>query len=507
MAKGLWNTLCGNSKAGTEDGGLYSTLQGEPPEESGKINPDDENMTPFSNAGLLSKMSFWWLNPLMMKGKEKVLEDKDIPKLRQTDRADMCYSTFMEQLSKQKEKGSATNTPCISSTLFFWQWKALLITGFFALIKVLTLATGPLLLKEFIRVAEGNEAFKYEGYALAVGLLLAKSLESLSERQWYFRTRLVGLQVRSMLSAAIYKKQLCLSSAAKATHSSGQIMNYVTVDAYKIGEFPYWFHQIWTTSLQICLALTIIYYSLGVATFAAVFVIILTVVGNSPTGKLQHKYLSKLMVGQDRRLKAITEALSNMKILKLYAWETHFKKVVGGLREEEFGWLSAVVSLKGCYLILFWSSPIIVCAVTFWACYFLGVPLTSSNVFTFLATLRMVQEPIRYIPDVIGVLIEAKVSMTRIVKFLEAPELQKRSSKGKCSGNKVEKSIQVISTRISWDADSSKATLVDINLMVKPGEKVAICGEVGSGKSTLLAAILGEVPNINGTVSLHCSLH
>ncbi|KAM7525837.1 hypothetical protein LguiA_015739 [Lonicera macranthoides] len=502
MAKGLWNTLCGNSKAGTEDGGHYSPLQGEPPEESGKINPDDENVTPFANAGLLSKMSFWWLNPLMMKGKEKVLEDKDIPKLRQTDRADMCYSTFMEQLSKQKEKGSATNTPSILSTLFFWQWKALLITGFFALIKVLTLATGPLLLKEFIRVAEGNETFKYEGYALAVGLLLAKSLESLSERQWYFRTRLVGLQVRSMLSAVIYKKQLCLSSAAKATHSSGQIMNYVTVDAYKIGEFPYWFHQIWTTSLQICLALTIIYYSLGVATFAALFVIILTVIGNSPTGKLQHKYLSKLMVGQDRRLKAITEALSNMKILKLYAWETHFKKVTEGLREEEFGWLSAVVSLKGCYLILYWSSSIIVCAVTFWACYFLGVSLTSSNVFTFLATLRMVQEPIRYIPEVIGVLIEARVSMTRIVKFLEAPELQKRSTKGKCFGNKVEKSIQVISTRISWDADSSKATLVDINLMVKPGEKVAICGEVGSGKSTLLAAILGEVPNINGTVQV-----
>jgi len=33
---------------------------------------------------------------------------------------------------------------------------------------------------------------------------------------------------------------------------------------------------------------------------------------------------------------------------------------------------------------------------------------------------------------------------------------------------------------------------------------VAICGEVGSGKSTLLAAILGEVPNIQGTVSSYC---
>ncbi|KAK3227971.1 hypothetical protein Dsin_007833 [Dipteronia sinensis] len=39
--------------------------------------------------------------------------------------------------------------------------------------------------------------------------------------------------------------------------------------------------------------------------------------------------------------------------------------------------------------------------------------------------------------------------------------------------------------------------------MVKPGEKVAICGEVGSGKSTLLAAILGEVPKIDGMVQVY----
>ncbi|GMP70422.1 hypothetical protein CsSME_00029280 [Camellia sinensis var. sinensis] len=30
-----------------------------------------------------------------------------------------------------------------------------------------------------------------------------------------------------------------------------------------------------------------------------------------------------------------------------------------------------------------------------------------------------------------------------------------------------------------------------------------ICGEVSSGKSTLLAAILGEVPNIQGTIHVN----
>ncbi|KAK7860830.1 abc transporter c family member 10 [Quercus suber] len=31
-------------------------------------------------------------------------------------------------------------------------------------------------------------------------------IDSLSERQWFFQTRLIGLQLRSFLSAAIYQK-------------------------------------------------------------------------------------------------------------------------------------------------------------------------------------------------------------------------------------------------------------------------------------------------------------
>ncbi|KAL7189020.1 hypothetical protein ACSBR1_038815 [Camellia fascicularis] len=474
---------------------LYRPLKGEETDFIDTINSKGNNETPFAAAGLLSRMSFWWLNSLMKKGKEETIKDEDIPHLRKADQAETCYLQFMEQLSKSKQSNLLA--------ILFCQRKAILISGFFALIKILTLSTGPMFLYAFIRIAEGGETFKYETYALTAGLFLAKCLESLSERQWYFQTRLIGLQVRSLLSAAIYQKQLRLSNAAKTTHSPGEIMNYVTVDAYKIGEFPYWFHQIWTTGLQICLALIIIYLSVGLATIAALIVIILTVLGNYPVAKLQHNYLTKIMMAQDGRLKAITEALANMKVLKMYAWETHFKNVIERLRKLEANCLSAVQSQKGYYIVLFWSSPIIVSVATFWACYLLGIPLNTSNVFTFLATLRIVQEPIRLIPDVAGVFIEANVSFTRIVKFLEAPELQNRHINKNSHGEEREQSVVIDSTRISWDADSLKPTLTNINLIVKCGEKVAICGGVGSGKSTLLATILREVPYTDGIVQVY----
>ncbi|WOG90394.1 hypothetical protein DCAR_0209638 [Daucus carota subsp. sativus] len=472
--------------------------QGEEAGDDIKIN-EVENVTPFSNAGILSIMSFWWLNPLLKKGKIKVLEDIDLPKLKHEDRAETCYSKFMEQLTAQTKKGTSGSLP-ILSTIFIWQLKAILVSGLFALIKVIALASGPLLLKAFIQVAQGKESFKYEGYALAAGLFLAKGMESLSERQWNFQTRLIGVQVRSTLSAAIYQKQLRLSTAAKAIHSGGQILNYVTVDAYRIGEFPCFFHRIWATSLQLCLALLVIYYTVGKATIAALLAVILIIVVNTPMVKLQHRYLTKLMVAQDIRLKAITEAVTNMKVLKLYGWETHFRHVVEGLRKEEERWLSAILTQRGYYLALFWSYPLVITVVTFWACYLMGIPLDTSNVFTFLATVRIVQEHIRLIPDVVGSFIEAKVALTRIQKFLEESELQKRSAEGHCKV--IAESILIKEAGLSWDTNSSKLTLENIDLNIQSGQKVAICGEVGSGKSTLLAAILGEVSCTKGMVQV-----
>ncbi|XP_023756054.2 ABC transporter C family member 10 [Lactuca sativa] len=481
-----------------ENGCLYEPLQTIPPSET------NENVTPMVEAGTLSKLTFWWLNPLMIKGKTKVLDDKDIPKLRREDTAKECYSRFMETMKKRRASGGRGDSdPSILSTLFVWQCKEVVITGFFALIKVLALASGPLILRAFIRVFQGKESFEHEGYFLALGLLLAKCLESVSERQLKFGSRVIGLQVKSMLCAAIYQKQLRLSNDAKLSYSSGQIMNYATVDATRIGEFPFWFHRVWMIPLQICLAIVIIYFSVGVATFASVLVVTLTVLGNIPLGKLQHENLTGLMMTQDRRLKGITEAVTNMKVLKLYAWEMHFREVVGKLRNEEIRWLSAVISQRGVYLALYWSSPAVVAVVTFWSCYLLGIPLDAGNVFTFLATIRIIQEPIQSIPDVAAVFIEASVALARVVKFLEAPELQKEGTSHVNVEDDQDLSVIIKCERISWNDDSSKPTLTHVNLEVSTGKKVAICGEVGSGKSTLISAILGEVPNIEGTVEVY----
>ncbi|KAK8970994.1 ABC transporter C family member 10 [Platanthera guangdongensis] len=481
----------------TAGGSLYEPLSSD---SYTKPISSDVFVTSFANAGFLSRMSFWWLNSLMKKGCEKPLDDKDIPHMGEMNRAESCYFMFLEQLSRQTQS-SQTTSPSFFRAIVSCHKKEILFSGLFALLKVLTLSAGPMLLNAFIKVSVGMGTFKYEGYVLALGMFFVKVLESLSQRQWHFRTRTLGLQIRSLLSAAVYQKQLRLSSSAKLIHSSGEIMNYVTVDAYRIGEFPVWFHQTWTTCLQLCIALVILYHAVGLATISSMVVIVLTVLCNAPVAKLQHKFQTKLMEAQDERLKAMSEALVNMKVLKLYAWETHFRKVIEDLREEECKWLSAFQLQRAYNSFVFWSSPVVVSAATFLTCYLMEIPLYPSNVFTFVATLRLVQDPVRSIPDVIGAFIQAKVAFGRIVKFLDSEELQNENVRKSCNIT-VEHPIMINSASFSWDGNASKLTLRNINIELKHGEKIAICGEVGSGKSTLLAAILGEIPIIEGSIQV-----
>ena len=92
--------------------------------------------------------------------------------------------------------------------------------------------------------------------------------------------------------------------------------------------------------------------------------------------------------------------------------------------------------------------------------------------------------------NVAEVFIEAKVSLTRILKFLVAPKLQNRYARQKCNEKELEQSLFIKATEISCETNLVKPVLRKINLEVKPGEKVAIYGEEDSGKSTLLEAIL-----------------
>jgi ABC-type multidrug transport system fused ATPase/permease subunit len=96
-------------------------------------------------------------------------------------------------------------------------------------------------------------------------------------------------------------------------------------------------------------------------------------------------------------------------------------------------------------------------------------------------------------------LLSSSQTILRIIKFLDAPELQNGHVKKKYS-EKLKQPIIVKSASFSWDQNSVKPTLRNVSLYVEVEQHMAVCGEVSSRKSTLLTAILGEILKMNGMV-------
>ncbi|XP_061990937.1 ABC transporter C family member 3-like [Rosa rugosa] len=469
--------------------------------DSNKSKGDATVETPFSNAGIFSILTFSWMSPLIAVGNKKTLDLEDVPELDKGDSVVGSFPVFRNKLESERGALSRVTTLHLVKALIFSAWREILLTAFFVLLYTMASYVGPYLIDTFVQYLYGRREFEYEGYALVSAFLVAKLVECLSQRHWFFRAQQIGVRIRAVLVTVIYNKGLTLSCQSKQCHTSGEIINFMTVDAERVGDFTWYMHDPWMVVLQVALALLILYKNLGLAVIATLVATIVVMLANVPLGKLQEKFQDKLMESKDRRMKATSEILRNMRILKLQAWEMKFLSKIIDLRKTETGWLRKFVYTSAMTTFVFWGAPTFVSVVTFLACMLLGIPLESGKILSALATFRILQEPIYSLPDTISMIAQTKVSLDRIASFLSLDELKPDVIENLPRGSS-DTAIEILDANFSWELSSPNPTLKDINLKVIHGMKVAVCGTVGSGKSSLLSCILGEVPKISGTLKL-----
>ncbi|KAJ6821530.1 ABC transporter C family member 5-like [Iris pallida] len=492
-------SLAGVTGIELEEGGLRERLISDEEEEAGCLK-----VTPYSDAGLFSLATLSWLNPLLSIGVRRPLELSDIPLLAPKDRAKTCYKILNSNWERLKAENPGSQ-PSLAVAIFRSFWKEAALNALFAGLNTLVSYVGPYLISYFVDYLSGNEAFRHEGYILASIFFSAKLIETLTTRQWYVGVDILGMHVRSALTAMVYRKGLRLSSLARQCHTSGEIINYMAVDVQRVGDYSWYLHDIWMLPLQIALALAILYKNVGIATVATFIATIVSIVVTIPLAKMQEEYQDKLMAAKDERMRKTSECLRNMRILKLQAWEDRYRLKLEEMRNVEFKWLRKALYSQAFITFIFWGSPIFVSVITFGTSILLGHKLTAGSVLSALATFRILQEPLRNFPDLVSMIAQTKVSIDRISGFLQDEELQEDATIAVPQGHTIN-AVEIKDGEFCWDPSSSRNTLSAIQLQVERGLRVAVCGVVGSGKSSFLSCILGEIPKVSGEVRISGSV-
>ncbi|PON96125.1 ATP-binding cassette containing protein [Trema orientale] len=468
---------------------------------------DEQSKTELDQVGFLKKLTFSWISPLLSLGYSKPLSLEDIPSLGPEDEANKGYLKFKQEWdSLLREKGPGTKNLVLWAIVKVYVKENVYI-AICALLRTISVVVSPLILYAFVNYANSNEENLKDGLSILGCLILAKVVESLSQRHWFFYSRRCGMRMRSALMVAAYEKQLKLSSLGRRRHSTGEIVNYVAVDAYRMGEFPWWFHLAWSCGIQLFLAILVLFKVAGYGALPGLLPILICGLLNVPFAKLLQKCQYEFMVAQDERLRSTSEILNSMKIIKLQSWEEKFKNLIESRRDHELKWLAEAQFKKVYNTLLFWMSPTIVSSVVFLGCILLqSAPLNASTIFTVLATLRSMGEPVRMIPEALSVIIQVKVSFNRLNSFLLDDEIKDGGERRYPFANS-RRSLEIQGGIFCWDPESQTfPTLREVNLDIAARQKIAICGPVGAGKSSLLYAILGEIPKLSGTVKVFGSI-
>ncbi|KAL6854317.1 hypothetical protein ACP4OV_019220 [Aristida adscensionis] len=454
---------------------------------------------PYGGASLLELVTFSWMNPVFAIGYKKPLDNNDVPDVDGKDSAEVLSDSFKDIIDDVERRYGSSTSSIYTAMFLFIRRKAMINAGF-AVLSACASYVGPSLINDLVKFLGGERQYGLKsGSVLAVAFLSAKVVETITQRQWIFGARQLGMRLRAALISHIYQKGLRLSCSSRQKHTSGEIINYMSVDIQRITDVIWYTNYIWMLPIQLSLAVYVLHQNLGVGAWAALAATLAIMACNIPLTRMQKRFQAKIMVAKDNRMKATTEVLRSMKILKLQAWDMQYLQKLEALRGKEHNCLWRSVMLTALTTFIFWGSPALISSITFGSCILMGIPLTAGTVLSALATFRMLQDPIFTLPDLLSVFAQGKVSADRVAKYLQEEEL-KSDAVTEVSGNDTDYDVEIDHGIFSWELEKRSPTLTDVELKVKRGMKVAICGMVGSGKSSILSCILGEMPKLNGTV-------
>jgi ABC-type multidrug transport system fused ATPase/permease subunit len=455
----------------------------------------------YERASILELITFSWMNPVIATGYRKTIEMNDVPDVSGQDSAKFLSDSFKNIMDDVERRNGLSTSSVYKAMLLFVGQKAM-INAVLAVLHASTSYVGPLLINDLVKFLGGEKQYGHRrGYVLAIVLISAKLVETIAQSQWYISGEQLEMRVHAALISHIYQKGLKLSFSSRHKHSSGEIINYMGVDAQRITTAAWYTNYIWKLPIQLSLAVYVLYRNLGSGAWAGLAAILAVMFCNIPLTRMQKELQAKIMAAKDDRMKSTMEILRSMKILKLQSWDMQYLQKLEALRSEEYKWLWRSVRLTALATLVFWGAPAFISCITFGSCILMGIPLTAGTVLSALATFRMLQDPIFILPDLLSVFAQGKVSADRVAKYLQEEEL-------KCEAvTQVPRSesyydMEIYQGTFSWELGTASPTLTDIELRVKRGMKVAICGMVGSGKSSLLSCILGEMPKLEGTVKV-----
>lgn len=393
---------------------------------------------------------------------------------------------------------------------------------------------------------------KENAYLLAGGIVLCSIIPVLTFHPFIFYIFQVGTKIRLALAGLIYRKCLQLSKSASNDSLRGRAINILSNDLGRFDVALCFLHDVWKGPTESLLIGYLMYREIGISAVIGVAFMLSFIPLQAWAAKKAAYYRQKTAERTDLRVKLMNEIVQGIQVIKMYAWERSFAKVIADVRLKEVKAIRGTSYIHAALSCTSMISPLSV-FLALVSYVYLGDALTAKRVYTVSSYFNMLNESmVHFWPLSITFIAEACVSARRCKEFLldgdqaEAPlnletKRKKKSKKNSYHDNNkrkacpentncieksnlkyvrtlnseaTSKSISLRDTSATWENNTASGyrnhAVEMLNAEIKDKTLAAIVGPVGSGKSTFLNVLLGEVAIdsgevlVNGKVS-YCS--
>lgn len=466
------------------------------------------NPNPRENANIFSIIFFGYTLPTFRTGLKKDIDVDDVYNTLSSDRSEHLVKRLEKNwkaqlsLAAQNPKKSPSLLKAVVKT--FWVEYALLglLTGFGDLV----LRTfQPTMLEGVLKYYANEEGYtKFQAYFYAVGMISFTLTNSLVMSQYMVNAGHAGMKVRASVCALLYRKSTRLSRTALGDTPAGKVVNLLSNDVARFDFASMMIHQLWIGPVSSIIVIVMLYQRSGLPGVAGILLIFIMAPLQAYSGKLAARYRKMTAMKTDERIRLMDEVILGMQVIKMYAWEKPFEKVIGIARKAEVKIIQRNAYIRALFMTLGMLTTRLALFSTLLTIALTGGDVTAAKVFVLMSYFNLLSQTLTGIfTRGLTEIAELFVSLKRLQQFL-ANEEYKYEKFNIISLDEVDKTkpaLTIDNLTAKWNASMSECSLTDINLEVGRGKFIGIIGPVGSGKSSFLQTLLGELDIVHGNIS------
>ncbi|XP_031635556.1 multidrug resistance-associated protein 4-like [Contarinia nasturtii] len=517
---------------------------------------------PVSKASILSKLTFWWLKPMLTIGMKRAIEEDDIYAVTNSMRSDTNTEAFAQlwQLELKKKKPSILRV-----MLKLHGFKVISLGMLFSFGETLARVIQPIclggLVGYFAQTEEINITLN-DAYWYATGIVLSTAFMTITFHPFILFIFKTACKARVACSGLIYQKTLRLSKSLTEEGQNGKIINLLSSDLAKFDIGLAFLHDTWKGPLEAIVFFLVIYIEIGISAVFGMAFLASFIPLQAWIGRRSAQLRMKNTLRTDFRVKIMNEILLGIQVIKMYAWEKSFAKMVDQIRKKEVNVIRSIAYIRATINSFTMISKVSIFLSLVSYIYY-GNAITARKVFIVSSYFNILNLSMVYFwPMALTHTAEAYISIKRVQEFLLRPE-SKRPEKpnyknsnilnggiaSKTNGFPVfdksnqknsdaiadqengvatiaytqqlnetpckrvqsidgaEKFIRFENASAVWELSETRQMngIFEMSLEIKPG-LCAIVGQVGSSKSTLLNVILGELTLDAGSMEVSGSI-